>query len=398
MAYFTNPFSSWSEFQRQVGAPVDALYRGYKKFAKWADQSTPRPAVRPTVNQRASMQNAGGRPLTEAEMQQVIAERQQGVQNLPQPQRSGYMTGQGEIKTPEVVVQRMQQEIQKQSNPGLFSGDLRSYQSRKNWVAEHKDYLKEKGANINWDNYSGTAEQNLALKRLLGGFDAWNAAKQKAAPTISPAEKFVKDGYASGRPWQDAELQNMEGSSALYLNPEDYNRWRQLQFGQVQPAEYVAPAAPVLNANAPRKDIYNLATAQAPYAQVNPIVAAKKVGGKVVKDEKPAGGIKKVGDTTYEQKNDSTFIWDGPNNSKGKVQFYPVSQKEPEVTYRQYDRNSGEIVLVPITDPAIRQQHIENTQSGGFKKPNVIQRLYRKYRGYGEFKRGGSINYQKVFR
>lgn len=285
MPYFTNPFSSWSEFQRQVGAPIDAIYRGYKKFEKRADQSTPRPAVKPTANERASMQNAGGKPLTEAEMQQVIAERQQGVQNLPQPQRSGYMTGQGEIKTPEVVVQRMQQEIQKQSNPGLFSGDLRSYQNRKNWVAEHKDYLKEKGANINWDNYSGTAEQNLALKRLLGGFDEWNAAKQKATvPAMSPAEKFVKDGYASGRPWQDAELQNMEGSSALYLNQDDYLRWQGLQFGLRQARPYVAPAEPakpVLNPNAPRKDIYNPSTAVAPRAQVNPIVAAPNYGTEV---------------------------------------------------------------------------------------------------------------------
>lgn len=168
---------------------------------------------------------------------------------------------------------------------GLFSGDLRSYQNRKNWVAEHKDYLKEKGANINWDNYSGTAEQNLALKRLIGGFNEWNAAKQRAAvPAMSPAEKFIKDGYASGRHWQDAELQNMEGSSALYLNQDDYLRWQGLQFGLRQARPYVAPtepASPVLNPNAPRKDIYNPATAVVPYAQVNPIVAAKKIGGKI---------------------------------------------------------------------------------------------------------------------
>lgn len=152
---------------------------------------------------------------------------------------------------------------------GLFSRALNSYQSRKNWVAEHKDYLKEKGANINWDDYSGTPEQNFALKRLLGGFDEWNAAKQKAAvPAMSPAENFVKEGYASGRPWQNAELQNMDADQAIHLKTPDYNRWMSLHFNQTQAKPYIIPD------NSVRKDIYQSDLTTPPMAQINPIVAS----------------------------------------------------------------------------------------------------------------------------
>ena len=152
---------------------------------------------------------------------------------------------------------------------GLFTGNLSSYRARKNWVQEHKDYLKEKGAGINWDNYSGTAEQNLALKRLLGGYDAWNQSKvakeerartAKAQPTTAQAEKWVREEYNSGRPWQDAELLNMDGDAALYLNKEDYGRWIGLQTGHRQARPYVAAS--------------NIQTAGAPYARTNPYLAA----------------------------------------------------------------------------------------------------------------------------
>lgn len=231
---FNNPFSSWQEFQTQVGMPITAAWNGIQKvgnwienskFGKWANESTPRPIqkTQPSANERASMSNAGGKPLTAEEVAQMQAERRAGVQNIPAPT----------IPAPTLTPQPATTAPAKPAvpvNPGLFTGNLRSFQSRKNWVQEHKDYLKEKGVNIDWDNYRGTAEQNIALKRLLDGFDEWNAAKQKAAvPATSP--------------------------SGL--------------------------AIPVLNPNAPRKDIYNPATAVAPYAQVNPIVAAKKIGGKI---------------------------------------------------------------------------------------------------------------------
>lgn len=255
---------------------------------------------------------------------------------------------------------------------GLFSGDLRSYQNRKNWVAEHKDYLKEKGANINWDNYSGTAEQNIALKRLLGGFDEWNAAKQKAAaPAMSPAEKFVKDGYASGRPWQDAELQNMEGSSALYLNQDDYLRWQGLQFGLRQARPYEAPAEPVkpvLNPNAPRKDIYNSSTAVAPRAQVNPIVAAPNYG---------------------------TEVGSGPTNPNPRADFI-------ENTYTQMkpsgvQAGSASTQARPKTVQEARLQKAQSLTQSSSPIDNALGRMYLAG-NKAKHKIGGKINYQKIFK
>ena len=125
--------------------------------------------------------------------------------------------------------------------------------------------------------------------------------------------------------------------------------------------------------------------------------AMKKKGG-IVKDKEPAQPIKKVGDVTYTQKNDSSFVWNGPNNSAGEIRLYPTSGKEPDVTYRQYDKNTGDRVMVNITDPTIRQKHIGNVQSGGFKVPGLLRRIINRYRGTGELKTGGNVNYQKIFR
>lgn len=243
----------------------------------------------------------------------------------------------------------------------MFTGDLGSFQARKNWVQEHKDYLKEKGAGIDWNNYRGTAEQNLALKRLLGGYDAWNSARVAAAqPRVTNEEKFVKEGYTSGRQWQDAELQNMEGSSALYLNPEDYTRWMALQTGK-KPAGYVVPTPP-------RKDIYNPSTAVAPRAQVNPIVAAPNYG---------------------------TEVGSGPTNPNPRADFI-------ENTYTQMkpsgvQAGSASTQARPKTVQEARLQKAQSLTQSSDPIDNALGRMYLAG-NKAKHKIGGKINYQKIFK
>ena len=117
----------------------------------------------------------------------------------------------------------------------------------------------------------------MALARLLGGYDAWNAAKQPAVqptepvqPLVTPSERFVKEGYASGRPWQDAELLNMDADQALYLNKDDYGRWMSLRFGARRARPFEVPAQP----ERPTIDFAN----QVGLQQANPIVAVPTYG------------------------------------------------------------------------------------------------------------------------
>ena len=266
---FKNPFSSVQEFQAQVGVPVEATVTGIKKlgnwieqskFGKWANESNPyvlaaeqkakeQPEVVPSAEERMYMPNAGGAPLTEAEIQHAVAERQQAAMNAQKQEQAAAQAAAEAVTNP-----AKEQPVVRRANPGLFSGALQSYNARRNWVKEHLNYLREKGANIDWANYRGTAEQNLALKRLLGGYDAWNAAQQATVqpaqpvqpvqPTVSPAERFVKEGYQKGE-WQDEELRNMDGDHAIYLNKDDYGRWLSLQSGIRRARPFEVPVEPV---------------------------------------------------------------------------------------------------------------------------------------------------------
>lgn len=67
------------------------------------------------------------------------------------------------------------------STPGLFTGDLRSYGARKQWVSDNAEYLKSQG----WDDariagYTGSLSDNIALQKAISGKSAWDA-KQEAA-------------------------------------------------------------------------------------------------------------------------------------------------------------------------------------------------------------------------
>lgn len=73
--------------------------------------------------------------------------------------------------------------VTKTTQPGLFTGDLRSLAARKEWVKNNADFLKSE---YNWDanriaNYKGDARDNLQLKKAIAAKQekdaAWAAKK-----------------------------------------------------------------------------------------------------------------------------------------------------------------------------------------------------------------------------
>lgn len=75
------------------------------------------------------------------------------------------------------------------STPGLFTGDLRSYGARKQWVSDNAEYLKSQG----WDDariagYRGSAADNIALQKAISGKSAWDA-EQEAARQAAAAQR-----------------------------------------------------------------------------------------------------------------------------------------------------------------------------------------------------------------
>ena len=146
-------------------------------------------------------------------------------------------------------------------------------------LARQKEMQAAKGFNVDLGKWGADGMWGNQSKAEWERYQAWK--QQQAQPTMSMDEKFVRELETSGRPIQDAEYANMDASQAIHLkDPIAYQRWMDLQFGNVQPVAYKTNRV-VLNANAPRKDIYNYATATAPFAQVNPIAAARKDGGKM---------------------------------------------------------------------------------------------------------------------
>jgi hypothetical protein len=60
----------------------------------------------------------------------------------------------------------------------LFTGDLRSYGARRQWVTDNAEYLKSQG----WDDariagYRGSATDNIALQKAISGKSAWDASQ-----------------------------------------------------------------------------------------------------------------------------------------------------------------------------------------------------------------------------
>lgn len=72
----------------------------------------------------------------------------------------------------------------------LFSGDLRSYGARRQWVTDNAEYLKSQG----WDDariagYKGSASDNIALQKAISNKSAWDAAREQRLREPIPGEQ-----------------------------------------------------------------------------------------------------------------------------------------------------------------------------------------------------------------
>lgn len=96
----------------------------------------------------------------------------------------------------------------------LFTGDLRSYGARKQWVSDNAEYLKSQG----WDDariagYRGSAADNIALQKAISGKAAWDAEQEAARQTAvaqraddqQRQQKFVEE-MALSHPLEKAAI------------------------------------------------------------------------------------------------------------------------------------------------------------------------------------------------
>lgn len=121
---------------------------------------------------------------------------------------------------------------------------------------------KAQGFNVDLGRWGADGKWGNQSQKEWERYQLWKTRQ-------TPEFKFVKEGYDKGG-WSDDELKNMEQEYAKFLDPNDRQRWQTLNSTAIN-------ALPAEN----RKDIYNPAIAVAPYAQVSPIVATKKIGGTI---------------------------------------------------------------------------------------------------------------------
>ena len=131
---------------------------------------------------------------------------------------------------------------------GLFSGNLRTLTSRRNWVGENAEYLKSKGwSDADIEGYKGLnltnqqrAQLNVRLQKDLGGYEAWQQSKQASQPVqpsgrvITPNQQEVEQRYQQNTPITDQELLDMNPGQAIHLQEPDYRKYLALQFGRRQ--------------------------------------------------------------------------------------------------------------------------------------------------------------------
>ena len=163
--WFKNPFSSWEEFQRQFGAPVDALVRGAKKVYQWMQNDPNNPENRKAVQPQTSQESAP-KVLTQDEVAARREEARQGVEALQKQRQQKVQDKSDQLKQSnppqkETFVQWIQRNINK---PG--GEDWSSYNNR---VVLANKY----GIN----DYKGTAQQNMLL---------WNRLKHEVNAGVNP--------------------------------------------------------------------------------------------------------------------------------------------------------------------------------------------------------------------
>lgn len=160
------------------------------------------------------------------------------------------------------------------STPGLFTGDLRSYGARKQWVSDNAEYLKSQG----WDDariagYRGSAADNIALQKAISGKSAWDAsqAQQQAeferqreidrqkqlafendmqnsrsvdaagyrSRPVRTQPLTMQERYSQMTPWKreqitfsNDQLLNMSPTQAMYLPKMQYDQYLNLKFNK----------------------------------------------------------------------------------------------------------------------------------------------------------------------
>lgn len=198
-----------------------------------------KPVQQVTPNERASMNGAGNQPLTQEEADQVIAQRREGSTKI-QPTAI-------EIKIP-------------LNNESAVAPEPQTETKKEAPAVDNQLALK------NWYNrYTTEQQRNIQLALQRAGYDIgkYGADGKIGNDTIKAIRKFQQDNklLVDGKVGRDT-LGKL---------------WDIAYKGKSYATGAITPSA--VNLDAPRQDIYNPATATAPYAQVNPIVAANKQGG-----------------------------------------------------------------------------------------------------------------------
>lgn len=160
------------------------------------------------------------------------------------------------------------------STPGLFTGDLRSYGARKQWVSDNAEYLKSQG----WDDariagYRGSAADNIALQKAISGKSAWDASQSQQQAEFERQREIdrqkqlafendmqnsrsvdaagyrskpvrtqpltMQERYSQMTPWEreqitfsNDQLMNMSPTQAMYLPKMQYDQYLNLKFNK----------------------------------------------------------------------------------------------------------------------------------------------------------------------
>lgn len=182
--WFKNPFSSWEEFQRQFGAPVDALVRGAKKVYQWMQNNPNNPENRKSVQPQASQESAP-KVLTQDKVAAQREESRKGVEAL-QKQRQEKVQKQFD-QLPSEDVPSVQADVQdkfdqlKQSNPSQKETFIQWIQKNINkpggedWSSYNNRVMLASKYGIN--DYKGTAQQNMLL---------WDRLKHEVNAGVNP--------------------------------------------------------------------------------------------------------------------------------------------------------------------------------------------------------------------
>lgn len=181
---FKNPFSSWEEFQRQFGAPVDALVRGAKKVYQWMQNDPNNSENRKAVQPQASQESAP-KVLTQDKVAAQREESRQGVEALQKQRQEKVqkLFDQLPSKDAPSVQAAVQDKFDQleQSNPPQKETFIQWIQKNINkpggedWSSYNNRVMLANKYGIN--DYKGTAQQN----RLL-----WDRLKHEVNAGVNP--------------------------------------------------------------------------------------------------------------------------------------------------------------------------------------------------------------------